>query len=316
LLIASRFKLGPEVGKGRFGNVYKAYDKETGESVALKFVERHSKSREYVERERTAFSLLPRHHPHIIQLRGVEEDVDFHDVPNTLFILQLAEQEDMLTYLLKKKTPLSENQSRIYFVQLLDALKAAHGRRLFHMDVKLENILLDSNKDILLCDWGLSLHLPGDSVAPSDGHSARGTSTSDCFSDLRIGTEGYMTPEMFKNETYNVGKADLWSAVCVVFAMYVGRPPFVKASDSDWHYKRISNGAHKKFWESHLSHSPWVSEGFRKMVNRVFTPSCSSRASIDEILCDPWVCAVESEHPGSRGSRGEEKCPAAKPIIP
>lgn len=297
--------MGAVVGKGRFGNVHKAHDQETGESVALKFVERHSKSREFVERERAAFDLLPRHHPHIVQLRGVEEDVDVHGVRNTVFVLQLAKREDMLSYLLKNKGPLSENQSRTYFVQLLSALKAAHARRLFHMDVKLDNILLDDNKDILLCDWGLSLHLPeavsspsSDATSPSSssscGPSPRCTS-SDAHVDLRIGTEGYMTPEMFKNETYSPSKADLWSAVCVVFAMYVGRPPFVKACESDWHFKRISIGSQSKFWGSHLSHSPWVSEAFQKMVNRVFTPSGSTRASVDDILNDPWVLASEAE---------------------
>ena len=278
--LSNMFKIISELGNGRTGRVMSADDIRTAETVALKLVEKSTESSRCIFNERTAHRYLPPH-KHIADLKQIEEDLEYKRRRYTVFVLQLGIHGTLRDKILCSGH-LSETLTRTYFHQLLQALKISHSSKVYHMDVKPENLILDENFNLLLCDWGLSMYCGGESIP-----------------ERRIvGTAQFMAPEIHKCCAYDPSKADLWSAACVLFSMMTGRPPFSKATESDWHFKKMSGKQYKRFWDSHIRHAPWISEGFVKLINRLLVDNEADRPTIDEILSDPWM--LESTIPDGK----------------
>ncbi len=267
----SHYKITSELGAGRFSVVLCADDTVTGETVALKLVEQHSENVRCIESETAAFrNLLP--HKHIATLLRVETDVLYDRRCHTVFVMRPGVHGNMLSKILGCGH-FCEALSRTYYSQLLQALKFSHSCKIYHLDIKPDNLVFDENFNVLLCDWGLSMYV-------SCEHSPE---------QRCVGTPQYMAPEMHGNGMYDPAKADIWSATCVLFSMITGRPPFSKATGADWHFKKLINRQRDKFWSSHRSHAPWISEGFIKLVDRVLADIEFDRPSIDDIFTDPWM---------------------------
>ena len=92
---------------------------------------------------------------------------------------------------------------------ILEGLAYLHENEIFHGDIKCQNVLLDSSDNVKLADFGTARHL----------QSVR-TKTL----EKTVGTEGWMAPEMLKQEKHGL-KSDIWSIGCTVVAMLTTKPP-------------------------------------------------------------------------------------------
>lgn len=104
-----------------------------------------------------------------------------------------------------------------------------------HKDIKLENLLLDQDFNLKVCDFGLS-----DAISASD---ASGFEKS-----IFGGTPSYMAPELHMRYPYSPQGADLFAMGVVIFVMSTGRMPFVKATFDDPHYNLIATMDFTAFW--------------------------------------------------------------------
>jgi len=78
-----------------------------------------------------------------------------------------------------------------------------------------------------------------------------------------LGTESYMAPEIHQHEKYSGTVVDIFAAGIILFIMYSGHPPFVKAdSKSDPYYKCLCNNKHTAFWNAHSKNKPGKNEFF------------------------------------------------------
>lgn len=263
------YKLGQELGSGRFGKVVQATNVREMEDVAVKLLDR-ADINQCTSKEIFALQTIPAH-PNIIKLKDVERDVTIDHKVYTALVLQLAENGEMYRHV-EKYGNFGKEVARTYFKQLLLALKAAHDANIYHRDVKLDNIVLGLNFELLLCDWGLSTYCV----------------ESMTYSTPNLGTESYLAPELFERKLYSPAKADIWAATCVLFSLYMGGPPFGCANSSDWHYRAMVTNQ-KRFWESHQRRAPWVSNEFKSFVEKVFSKKEAERPTVEEMLCDPWM---------------------------
>uniref|UniRef100_A0A3B0MJJ5 non-specific serine/threonine protein kinase n=1 Tax=Theileria annulata TaxID=5874 RepID=A0A3B0MJJ5_THEAN len=112
-------------------------------------------------------------------------------------------------YRRKMNKPIREERILIWLVQLLSALKFLHKRYTLHRDLKTLNILIDSNKNLKICDFGVSKSL---------------NRTCDNASTL-IGTPYYFSPELVNGLNYGF-PSDIWALGCILYELCTFRTPF------------------------------------------------------------------------------------------
>lgn len=102
-----------------------------------------------------------------------------------------------------------------YFCDILMGLEYLHVRNVFHRDLKPANLLVDSNGNIKIADFGISL-----------------INSTNKSSEKIYGTAFYSAPEVLRCEKYD-NKSDIWSLGCILYEMCTGSSPFSQASDMD-----------------------------------------------------------------------------------
>lgn len=144
--------LGPTLGSGSFGKVKLATNIRNNERVAIKLVDKHSISHvDDVERVyRETFILTQLKHNNIIRLHDVIDNND-----SIMLVMEYASGGDLYSYVMSRNR-LNEYDACILFTQILNGVEYCHRNRVIHRDLKLENILLDKNKNIKIADFGLS----------------------------------------------------------------------------------------------------------------------------------------------------------------
>ena len=109
----------------------------------------------------------------------------------------------------KSGRKLIEDEGKIIFRQLCESLKYCQEHKIVHRDIKLENILLDSNKKIKLIDFGFSIIIPKDKKL-----------------SIFCGTPSYMSPEIVSKKEYFGFPADIWALGIVLYVILCGSFPF------------------------------------------------------------------------------------------
>ncbi|XP_035262531.1 mitogen-activated protein kinase kinase kinase 14-like isoform X2 [Anguilla anguilla] len=196
-------RLNP-IQNGSFGDVYRVRDNSTGFTCAAKKIPLNL----FKSEEVGSWSALKS--PRVVELFGA-----VREGPNVILFMDL--KSGSLGGLLRKRGRLPEDLSLGYLCQVLEALKYLHSRRVLHMDVKADNVLLsDDGKDTFLCDFGHSerLDLNGQSTKVYGGEGFQGTET-------------HMAPEVVKGEGH-CDKADVWSSCCMLLHMRNGCHPWTR----------------------------------------------------------------------------------------
>lgn len=153
--IIKRFHVAKQIGKGAFGKVYSIFNYRSCKEYAMKKIDKHPFVR-FDSNENPALEaemIMSLSHPCIVRVH------DFIDAPKFwLITMEIVHGGDLLQRLRTKKF-LSEANSKVFFYQLVLAIKYLHERKIAHHDIKSGKILLtttDENTLIKLTDFGLS----------------------------------------------------------------------------------------------------------------------------------------------------------------
>lgn len=139
----------------------------------------------------------------------------FETQKHILFVIELCAGGDLLNYV-RKRRKLKEDVAKCIFKQIIMALGYCHSKSILHRDIKLDNILLDSNGEVKICDFGVSKIVKKDEII-----------TEQC------GTPAYIAPEILRDRGYTGFAVDIWSAGVVLYAMLFGTVPFKAGNMSD-----------------------------------------------------------------------------------
>ncbi len=146
--------------------------------------------------------------------------------------LELAEGGDVLDFI-AQSGPFSSKVTRYYFRQLVSGLDACFKLGFCHRDLKPDNLLLNSNFDLILADFGFSHVL---------------SKSKDNLLHTYLGTPGYMAPEIVENQPYVGTQVDLFAAGVILFMIRTCKPPFKEPTFLDLHYKFLHEQP-KKYWK-------------------------------------------------------------------
>ena len=216
-LVGGRYRLGPHVGSGGIGTVWRAHDELLHRDVAVKEVPipeglpdpEAARLRERYLREARAAARL-RH-------AGVVGVYDVLPEPNRVWIVMEYVNARNLAEVLRADGPMPPDRAAGLGLQILDALDHAHRAGVLHRDVKPANVLVCTDQSehaerAVLTDFGVA-SVTGDSSLTRTGHL--------------VGSPAYLSPERLTGGT--VGPpSDLWSLGCTLFAAVEGKPPYAR----------------------------------------------------------------------------------------
>ncbi|KAL0283825.1 UNVERIFIED_CONTAM: Mitogen-activated protein kinaseMMK2 [Sesamum angustifolium] len=284
------------LGRGAYGLVCAAINKETNEEVAIKKIGNAFNNRIDAKRTLREIKLL-RHldHENVIAIKDIIRPPR-RDAFNDVYIVYELMDTD-LHQIIRSEQALTDDHCQYFMYQLLRGLKYVHSANVLHRDLKPSNLFLNANCDLKIGDFGL----------------ARTTSETDFMTEYVV-TRWYRAPELLLNCSEYTTAIDVWSAGCIL-AEIVTREPLFPGKDYVHQLKLITellgtpDEASLKFLRSdnakrYVKHlpmfpkqnlsarfpnlSPLALDLLGKML--IFDPD--QRITVDEALCHPFLSSL------------------------
>ncbi|KAK4560017.1 hypothetical protein RGQ29_008990 [Quercus rubra] len=254
-----KYEVGRTIGEGNFAKVKFAQNTETGESVAMKVLDRNTiikhKMIEQIKREISIMKLV--RHPYVVRLHEV-----LASRTKIYIILEYITGGELFDKIIHQGR-LSEAESRRYFQQLIDGADYCHSKGVYHRDLKPENLLLDSFGNLKISDFGLS-------ALPEQGVSLLRTT---------CGTPNYVAPEVLSHKGYDGAVADVWSCGVILYVLMAGYLPFDEL-DLTTLYSKIE--------KAEFSCPSWFPVAAKSLIHRILDPNPETRITIEHIRNDEW----------------------------
>ena len=192
-------------------------------------------------------------------------------------ILEYASGGELFDHILAHRY-LREKDAAKLFSQLISGVWYIHQKKIVHRDLKLENLLLDRHRNVIITDFGFANRFE---------HRADDLMQTSC------GSPCYAAPELVISEGLYVGSAvDIWSCGVILYAMLAGYLPFdddpanPDGDNINLLYKYIVN--------TPLSFPDYVSMEARDLLSMMLVPEPTRRADLASIMAHPWLSAYSS----------------------
>jgi eukaryotic-like serine/threonine-protein kinase len=210
-VFAGRYEIQEELGAGGMGVVYRAFDREIGETVALKAI--RPDVRDYdptlLDRFKQELRLARR-----ITHRNVVRTFDLGEVDRIYYITMEYVRGTTVATLIKEAGRLAVPAALTIGKQVCRALEIAHEAGIVHRDIKPQNLLVDPTGFLKVTDFGIA-RLAG---PQTDGEALTVTGAV-------VGTPQYMAPEQLLGEPVD-GRADIYATGAVLYECVTGRRPY------------------------------------------------------------------------------------------
>ncbi|KAF2259800.1 Pkinase-domain-containing protein [Lojkania enalia] len=291
--------LGQTLGEGEFGKVKMGWKKDSNIEVAIKLIRREtlgSNQNRLQKIYREIHILRGLEHPNIVRLHEMVETERHIGI-----ILEYASGGELFDYILNHRY-LKDGAARRLFAQLISGVGYLHKRGIVHRDLKLENLLLDRNRNIIITDFGFA-----NTFDPSDELSEEieyNLGNKDFVRQMGLeGTDGarrgdlmqtscgspcYAAPELVVSDSLYTGrKVDVWSCGVILYAMLAGYLPF----DDDPANPEGDNInlLYKYIVSTPLTFPEYVTPHARDLLKRILVPDPRKRADLFEVARHSWL---------------------------
>ncbi|CAN8101148.1 unnamed protein product [Discula destructiva] len=293
--------LGNTIGEGEFGKVKLGWKQEGGIQVAIKLIKKDqlgSNPSRMAKIMREVAILKQLTHPNIVRLHKMEESERHFGI-----VLEYASGGELFDYILNHRY-LKDNAARRLFAQLVSGVGYLHKKGIVHRDLKLENLLLDRNRNIIITDFGFANTFdPSEELTDEEEHNlsdrefvkraglnqtkANGMRKGDLM-QTSCGSPCYAAPELVVSDSLYTGrKVDVWSCGVILYAMLAGYLPFdddpanPEGDNINLLYKYIVN--------TPLTFPEYVTPHARDLLRRILVPNPRKRADLFEVARHSWL---------------------------
>ncbi|PRT56383.1 Fatty acyl-CoA synthetase and RNA processing-associated kinase 1 [Wickerhamiella sorbophila] len=264
--------LGSTLGEGEFGKVKLGWKKNGSQvnQAAIKLIRKDTvppKSQREIKvfREINALKIL--HHPNIVKLEQVIQNDKYIGI-----VLEYASGGELFDYILDNRS-LKEHVAARLFSQLVSGVYYLHSKGIVHRDLKLENLLLDKNKNVIITDFGFA------NSFRNKGNQLMSTS---------CGSPCYAAPELVVSDSkYDGRKVDVWSCGVILYAMLAGYLPW----DDDAENPNSDNitRLYKYITTTPLTFPEYMPATPRDVLRRVLVADPEKRLSLAAVRSHQWL---------------------------
>ncbi|KAK1156360.1 calcium/calmodulin-dependent protein kinase kinase 2-like isoform X1 [Acipenser oxyrinchus oxyrinchus] len=284
----NQYKLKDEIGKGSYGVVKLAYNEDDNTYYAMKVLSKKKLMRQAgfprrppprgakavpegppqpmgpLERVYQEIAILKKlDHPNVVKLVEVLDDPS---EDHLYMVFELVKQGAVMEVTTDK--PLTENQARFYFQDLLRGIEFLHYQKIIHRDIKPSNLLVGEDGHIKIADFGVSNQFEG----------------TDALLTSTVGTPAFLAPETLSETRKNFsGKAlDVWAMGVTLYCFVFGQCPFMDERILSLHHK-IKNQLVE------LPEQRDVSEDLKDLLLKMLNKNPETRITVPEMKVHPWV---------------------------
>ncbi|KAL5052945.1 hypothetical protein RYX36_033627 [Vicia faba] len=286
------------IGRGAYGIVCAAVNSDTHEQVAIKKIGNAFDN--IVDAKRTLREIkLLRHmdHQNIIAIKDIIRPPKKEAFNDVYIVYDLMDTN--LHHIIHSDQPLCEKHCQYFLYQLLRGLKYVHSVNVLHRDLKPSNLLVNTNCDLKIGDFGL----------------ARTTSETDFMTEYVV-TRWYRAPELLLNCSEYTSAIDVWSVGCIfgeimtreplfpgkdyvhqlrLITELIGSPDdaslgFLRSDNARRYFRQFQQYRKQKFSSRFPNMLPEALDLLEKML--IFDPN--KRITVDEALCHPYLSSLHN----------------------
>ena len=273
--IDNKYIITKLLGNGAFSTVYQVKEKEKGDEYAAKVILHYQKNEVKVSQ-----ILSSTNSPYIVKF--IKFDQGEIRVRNNVelrsyILYELCPKGSLEKYINYNFGGFNENQSKFIFSEILKGILECHKKGICHLDIKAENIFLDSKFNIKIGDFGFS--------------------STNSFLEGEYGTRGYKAPEVTKDNEYDGIKADIFSLGVLLLNIRTAKFLFkeTKEGKEKTVYDLVKD-KDKQIWNIIEGNSiKGLSDEFKSLFLRMVSLNPKDRPSIDDILKDKWFNLSQEE---------------------
>ena len=260
----TKYVIGKTLGKGSYAIVKLCTDKLSKENYAVKIYNK-SELKDKVRKRcvNNEIETLKRiSHENIIKLIEVIELKEYILLVQELFQGILLSQYYKKNWKSEDLSKEKEKAYKIILKQIFNAVNYLHSNNIAHLDIKLDNILINKKLEIRIIDFGFAIYDPNKSLNNFFG-----------------GTPNYMSPEIVLKRPYVSYLSDIWSLGILIFKLFCNEYPFKGFTEKDL-YNSIKKGKFRI--------KCYVNYDVKKLINSMIVLEPNKRLSCEQLLKNPW----------------------------
>ena len=260
------YNITETIGKGTFGKVKLAYSiKNPKIKYACKILEKSNITEEDDLRRclREMSILLQMDHPNVIKTYEI-----ISDSMRYYIIMEYCSKGELFD-LIVKESHFSEEKSALFFYQIISGVEYIHSKKICHRDLKPENLLLNSDEELKIIDFGLSNYK---------------TKENNYVLKTPCGSPCYASPEMILGKKYDGFGIDIWSTGIILYAMLCGYLPFEEGQGENKNELLFKNIVKCKLEYP----EQFVGKSAKNLLEKIIVRDPKERISINEIKRHPF----------------------------
>ena len=250
------------LGKGAFGEVWKVIHENSQKVYCMKILDKRDIfEQKLINQINKEINIMYNvNHPYSVKIVN-----HFEDNEKIYLIMELANNGTLYQLIQMNKKEKNKNLDLIkkIIIQTIEIIKHLHSLNIIYRDIKPENLLLDDDYNIKLCDYGWATYF-----------------TPGKFLTVYCGTPEYVSPEMIKKYPYNE-KVDIWGLGVLIFELVFGYAPFASNFNED-RYNNIKTG--KINWPKDLNDEY---KNLKDLIEKILKTNPKERITLDQIENHP-----------------------------